>query len=383
MSCLYADICGGCSFRRLDVETYRRQKETAFAEILSRLPAAPRSLGDSVFINDGERRRASMAFSNRNGKLNIGFNAAKSSEIVDVRHCLLLTRRLNDNLANIRRLIAEICALPFTVKGRGRKTSQTFLDGGDVWMSEVANGIDIVLEFNKELELAHRMVIFEMAQLFPDIIRISHRRHPGSFPEPIIEKAPPYIEIAGVSVYVPAGTFLQASAAAEKALIKLVLEALGNTEGKIADLFCGVGTFSYPLSRNLRNKITSVDSSDELLEAFRQSANRNVIPNIEIVNRNLFKYPLDASELKGFKAVVFDPPRAGAEAQAAALAALPTDARPEKIIAVSCNPHSFVRDAAILQNGGYVLEKVTMVDQFIYSPHMELVALFCHLPEVC
>ena len=101
-----------------------------------------------------------------------------------------------------------------------------------------------------------------------------------------------------------------------------------------------------------------------------------MLNNIEIETKNLFKYPLDTNELAGFKAVVFDPPRAGAEAQAKELAKLEKTIRPEKVIAVSCNPQSFVRDANILTNGGYVLQEITLVDQFIYSNHSELVALF-------
>ena len=101
-----------------------------------------------------------------------------------------------------------------------------------------------------------------------------------------------------------------------------------------------------------------------------------MIPNIEILNRNLFKYPLAGKELYGFSAIVFDPPRAGAKEQVTAISVLPSEEKPQKIIAISCNPHSFVRDANILISGGYELVSVTMVDQFIYSRHSELVALF-------
>ena len=149
----------------------------------------------------------------------------------------------------------------------------------------------------------------------------------------------------------------------------------GESGGKIADLFCGVGTFSYPLSKNIKNKIVAADSSRSLLEGFRQSVNKNMIPNIEIVEKNLFKYPLDEKELNGFDLVVFDPPRAGAEAQAKKIAAMGTSA-PQKVIAVSCNPHSFVKDANILIGAGFKLEEITLVDQFAYSNHSELVALF-------
>ena len=299
----------------------------------------------------------------------------KSAEIVDIQKCCLLAPQLNAVLPEVRDLLAELCSLPFSEK-KGRKIQQTFLTAGDVWLCQADNGIDLVLEFDGELDLSRRMVIFEKAQNSEKIIRISHRRRNNETPEPVVEKFPPLVDIAGVNVYIPAGCFMQASGEAERVLIGLVLKYLGNTEGNIADLFCGMGTFSYPLSHNIRNKITAVDSSAELLNAFAKSIHKNMIPNIEIKNKNLFKYPLDENELKNFTAIVFDPPRAGASAQVAKMAALSPDSRTQKIIAVSCNPESFVNDANVLLEGGYCLKEITMVDQFICSNHMELVALF-------
>ena len=112
------------------------------------------------------------------------------------------------------------------------------------------------------------------------------------------------------------------------------------------------------------------------LDGFKTSVNRNQIPNIEVIRKNLFKYPLDERELKDVGLVVFDPPRAGAAAQAAVFASLSDAEKPENIIAVSCNPHSFVKDATLLLKGGYKIAELTLVDQFAYSNHSELIALF-------
>lgn len=374
-ACSYAEICGGCLYRREAPEDYQERKEEAFRRVMAGLKKQPEQYGNPVFIPDGTRRRASLAFRRHKGKLVLGFNMRKSAEIVDIQKCCLLTPQLNAVLPEVRDLLTELCSLPFSEK-KGRKIQQTFLTAGDVWLCQADNGIDLVLEFDSELDLSRRMVIFEKAQNSKKIIRISHRRRNNETPEPVVEKFPPLVDIAGVNVYIPAGCFMQASGEAERTLIGLVLKYLGNTEGNIADLFCGMGTFSYPLSRNIRNKITAVDSSAELLNAFAKSIHKNMIPNIEIKNKNLFKYPLDENELKNFTAIVFDPPRAGASAQVAKMAALSPDSRTQKIIAVSCNPESFVNDANVLLEGGYCLKEITMVDQFICSNHMELVALF-------
>ena len=381
MTCPYSANCGGCRCREKTFEEYLRYKNDNFTRILSALPAPRQGFDKAVFIPDGTRRRASMAFLYRHEHLTLGFNAAKSDKIVDVTSCALLTDDLNAVLPELRKLLLSLCITPFQTKSRSRQISAEFLKQGDVWLSQADNGIDIVLEFDKPLGLEHRSIIFEWMQKMPAVIRLSHRRRKDLPSEPVVEKTLPCLNIAGFDIPVPAGTFMQASKAAETALINLVLDYLAPVEGRIADLFCGMGTFSYPLSRNPKNKILAADSSDESLTAFQAAINRNMISNIEIINRNLFKYPLDAAELKGFDAVIFDPPRAGASAQMSMLSALPPTERPRKIVAVSCNPNTFVRDAKILLAGGYVFEKAVLVDQFIYSEHMELVALFTPIVE--
>lgn len=375
MSCPYQDSCGGCTLRSLGEPEYRRQKIAAFEAVLQRLHQTGISQGNPVFIGDSTRRRASLAFIYKRSVLTFGFNEAKSSNLVDIVSCPLLTPAINAVLPAIRNLLAEICAAGRRQK-KGKKVLRQPIASGDVFICETFNGIDIVLEYDVPLELPHRMAIFEAAQNSPEIIRISHRRKVNDSAEPVVEKAKPYNQIGGHDIYIPAGTFLQPSIAGEQALTSLVLKYLGNTGGNIADLFCGVGTFSYVLASDINNKITAVDSSPELLKGFQETINKNMIPNIKILQRNLFKYPLADKELSGFDAIVFDPPRAGASAQIAEVVKLAPEGRPGKIIAVSCNPHTFVNDANALLDNGYRLQEITLVDQFTYSNHSEAVALF-------
>ena len=164
--------------------------------------------------------------------------------------------------------------------------------------------------------------------------------------------------IAGFSIPIPQGVFLQASKASETAMINKVMEYMGNTTGKIADLFCGLGTFTYPLVQNKENEIISSDSSSASLQGLQKALNRNQIQNVKIIERNLFKDPMDASDLKGVKALVIDPPRAGAHEQCRVLATLSSAERPEKIVFVSCNPKTFVYDATTLIESGYEFKKV-------------------------
>lgn len=379
MACPWEDVCGGCTFRSYSEADYREHKQRELRRILETLPVGRLNFGPPVFVGDGARRRATFAFSVRRGDLVLGFNRRRSEELVNLASCPLLVPEINAALPEIRRLIAELCKIPQPLPKNSKKHKKNLpvrIGQGDVAVCAADNGLDLVLEFDAELGLEHKMAVFEWSENNSSVIRISHRRKAFGAVEPLIEKAKPQIAVGGSCVYIPAGTFLQASSAGERALTGLVLQYLGGTRGKIADLFCGVGTFSYPLAALKGNKILAVDSSRELLEGFRNSINRNMLANIEIWERNLFKYPLAGKELSGFDVLVFDPPRAGAAAQMEAVAALPPAGRPQKIIAVSCNPHSFVKDAGILLACGYELRETTLVDQFAYSNHSELVALF-------
>ncbi len=375
MTCPYQQTCGGCPYHNLGLADYQKLKIEQFSRIISQLNPKDIKTGEPIFIADGTRRRAELAFKHNRGNLVLGFNESKSHEIINIESCPLLTAKINKVIPQLRLFLSEFCNIKVSEKLKNKKFRTYNIGSGDVWLTEAVNGVDMLLEINEPMGLEHRMALCDFANGAEDIARISVQSG-KSKPETVIEKSRPYLSIGGYQVFIPAGTFLQASNAGEQALISLVLKYIGDSQGNIADLFCGVGTFSYPLAANPKNKITAVDSSDELLAGFQKSVNHNTIPNIKISRKNLFKYPLDTNELKGFDIVVFDPPRAGAAAQTAQLAAMPDEDKPQKVIAVSCNPHTFVNDANTLISGGYRIIEITLVDQFVYSTHSELVALF-------
>ncbi len=374
--CIFNDLCGGCSFRNLDIKEYQKQKQENLQKILQPLSEQNFIFEKPIFVDDGCRRRACMTFEMKKGKFILGFNANRSTEIADIEYCIMLTPEINSCLVFIRRLIEEICAVRIASSQKKKKITYSSVQKGDVWITQADNGLDLVLEFSEPITLDMRQIVFEQLSAQDKIIRVSHRHSPSEQPEVIMEKIKPFITIRGYEVYIPAGTFLQPSKAGENALIDTVEKYLGEINGKVADLFCGVGTFSYSLAGKKGLKTVAVDCSSELLSGFQTSINKQMLSNIEIINRNLFKYPLEGEELNGFSAIIFDPPRSGAMAQVEAIVKLPEEKRPQKLVAISCNPHTFVRDAQILTNGGFGLKKITMVDQFVYSLHCELVALF-------
>jgi 23S rRNA (uracil1939-C5)-methyltransferase len=173
-----------------------------------------------------------------------------------------------------------------------------------------------------------------------------------------------------VTVVPPPGAFVQASAEAEAAMAGLVVEHLAGAR-RVADLFSGFGAFALALARHV--PVKAVEESQAALDALNAALRRaGGLKRIETERRDLFAFPLSLGELKNFDGVVFDPPRAGARAQASALAG--SDVR--RIAAVSCNPASFARDARILVDGGFRLERAVPVDQFVYSAETEVVGLF-------
>jgi len=167
----------------------------------------------------------------------------------------------------------------------------------------------------------------------------------------------------------PPGAFLQATAEGEQALVAAVLAAVGGA-WRIADLFAGCGTFALPLAAGA--EVLAVEGDAAMPAALAAAQRPPGLRPVRTETRDLFRRPLLAADLAGFEAVVIDPPRAGAEAQSHALAAsaVPT------VAAVSCDPATFARDARILVDGGYRLVRVQPIDQFRWSGHVELAALF-------
>jgi len=377
MGCALFHNCGGCSFRELDIKTYRVQKEKQVKTFLEEKLGDLSTVWQSpVFLDDGTRRRAAFVFEYKKQKLFFGFNENKSHQIVDVSKCLMVTEKINNSLEDLKGLISSLCAIVVQKKIKGKRFETEQILSGDLEVLEAENGLDVVLETQVPLGLEHRMEICDFMNEHEAFIRFSWRKKHAFEAEPILEKTKPFIKIGGVDVFVAPGDFLQASKEGERALVKLVVDGVSKVRGNVADLFCGIGTFSYALSELKGNKVLAVDVSKSLLKNFQNTIDKQMIQNIQIQEKNLFLYPLTAEELTGLDVIVFDPPRAGAKAQVKEICRIEKDKRPEIIVAVSCNPETFAFDAQKLLEGGYVIEKMTMVDQFVYSNHSEIVCVF-------
>jgi len=349
-ACRHFGKCGGCQlqhvaeaaladFVRDRVVGALEGQQLACAEVRPALLSPPHS-----------RRRAALTALRSGKQVAIGFNAAQSNQIVDMRMCPLLLPELFALVAPVRELLGLIAP-----QRRPVKVKLQMLDQGVELILEgvKAEGLDAAMAL-QDFAGAHRLARFAIDQ--------------GDGLETLWQPDPPTVRFGDIAVEVPPFAFLQATAVGQSALIAAVTEAIGEA-GAVADLFAGVGTFA--LSMQAGRKIYAAEGARDAIAALTGAANR-ARALVATEHRDLFRRPLVPAELDRFGAVILDPPRAGAEEQVKQIAASSVPA----IAYVSCNPASFARDAKMLVAGGYRLDWVQPVGQFRWSTHVELAARF-------
>jgi 23S rRNA (uracil1939-C5)-methyltransferase len=352
--CPYFGRCGGCSLQQWQDDAYAAWKGGLLAEALGRRGLDDVELRPLARMAPGLRRRARFSLGTRGQGLSLGFNRRDSHAIVDIDHCLLLVPELDRLIEPLRSGLEGLLA-----------------PGGHAALEATATrtGVDVLIEqAGAPPPASLRMRLGGLAERL-DLARISWGR-PGEESEPIAMRRAPTESFGGVAVTLPPGGFLQPSREGEALLLAEAREALAGA-GQIADLFAGCGSFSLPLAKEA--KVHAVEGDRSATEALQAAVKRaNIAHRITVERRDLERAPLQPVELKRFDALLFDPPRSGAKPQAEALArsSLPI------VAAVSCSPASFARDARILVDGGYRLDWARPVDQFPWSPHLEIVARF-------
>lgn len=348
--CRHFTRCGGCSLQHMASAAYqtwkREQVEMALrargldVEVAPLLPAAPRS-----------RRRATFAVTRTKKGVTVGYYERGSHEIVSISECPLV-------IPEIERFVPRLGEL--VLPGLSRRTRASAL------VTSTLNGLDVALTGGKPLDGPLRAELGQRAQA-ADVARLSWDG------EIIAERRLPEIGLSGLRVALPIGGFLQPTGEGEEALVRLVREGVGRAR-RVVDLFAGCGTFSAALAGSA--SVHAVEGEKKALAALERAVHRQGpdlgLKPLTVETRDLARRPLLADELKKFEAVVIDPPRAGALAQAEEIARSDVPL----VVSVSCNPATFARDTRALADGGYRLESVTPVDQFLWSAHVELVGIF-------
>lgn len=345
-ACRHFTVCGGCALQHLEEAAYREFKRQRVVEPL-RQAGISAEVAPLVSCPRESRRRVVLAARRTERGMLLGFHRPMSPEIVDIRECPV-------SLPSIVAALDDLRAVARLAGNTPRAFRMT--------VTVTASGLDVALAESGRLDDATRRNLSDLA------IRLGLARL-SIDGEIVVEPKKPVLMAGDVAVSPPAGAFLQAVESAEDAMAGLALAHLGKAR-RVADLFAGSGAFTFRLARHAEVHAVEGDAAalSALDRAFRHSAG---LKKVTGERRDLFRRPLLPRELDRFDGVVFDPPRAGAEEQATQLArsAVP------RVVAVSCNPATLARDLSILVAGGYGIASVTPIDQFLWSPHVEAVAL--------
>jgi 23S rRNA (uracil1939-C5)-methyltransferase len=349
--CRHFGDCGGCALQHLDRQTYRAAKLDGLRRALARVAIDP-GLVAPLRVVPPARRRARLGLARprdpRQGA-RVGFRQRFRHGVVDLRECLVLEPGLFALAGELRRLVPDL----LTPGG-----------AAEVTLTRTDSGIDLLLEAAEPPGLGAFEGLARLAAEC-DLPRIVWRSRAKEIL--VVERRPVRVLLSGVAVPFPPGAFVQASETAERILVDEVTAGVGPRR-PVLDLYAGLGAFAFALAG--AGPVHAVEGDARTAAALARAAVG--VPGVTVERRDLARDPLPPEALARCAAAVFDPPRAGAAHQAAALAASALDT----VVAVSCNPATFARDAARLIAGGFRLERVAPVDQFVWTPHLELAAVF-------
>jgi 23S rRNA (uracil1939-C5)-methyltransferase len=346
--CPWFGTCGGCAAQHMSASLYRRWKRDLVVEALERAGVAA-EVGDLVDAHGAGRRRATFHARFPHGQPDeVGFMRARSHDIIAIDNCPLFSPGMAGAIPAARALSGDLRGLMKPL---------------DIGITATLDGLDVDLRGSGPLGRAEAQKLAQTADAL-DLARVSNHG------EIVIERRPPRVAFGEALVRLPPGAFQQATEAGEAWLAEFAKRALADAK-KVADLFCGAGAFALRLARG--REVFAAEADPAAIAALaRAAATTPCLRKLEAETRDLFRRPLQAGELAAFDAALIDPPRAGAIEQARALAAsaLPL------VVSISCNAATFARDARILVDGGFQIDSLIPLDQFRFSAHVEIAAVF-------
>ena len=348
--CPYFDRCGGCTLQQLIPESYRAFKTQMLHGVLERA-GFPNANAQVKFLPPRSRRRVEFKVKHDQDRIALAFHELRSHVAVAVDECLLLVPQLQALIAPLNE----------------RLSHQVFSEAlYSVSVTAADIGIDMLLTF-KDYDLSALPPLESLAGKL-GVARIFVRTQDA---KAVIAAniAPVEMQLGPDAIALPPESFLQATGEGQAELTRIALEATQSASA-VVDLFCGIGSYSFPLSQYTKTHAVELDAS--MVQSVERGIKRHSIANLTAEKRDLFKQPLSAQELSKFSAAIINPPRLGAKAQTQALA----QSRINTIAMISCNPSTFARDALILKQAGFACESVQGIDQFVWSPHLEIAAVF-------
>ena len=348
--CKHFGTCGGCALQHMSDAAVLEWKQSEVALAFSRAHIET-DMEPCISSSSHSRRRVTFSALRTGGLILLGFHRREDGEVMDIEHCPILMEKIESMFDQFRNVATTLI--------RGNEEIQIAVNACD-------NGLDLNLLLEQDPS-EDMMAAFVRAFAKTPFLRAAING------DVVVEKEKPFVSFGNATVIPPPGGFLQAVVDAETAMAAIVCDHLKNRK-RVVDLFSGCGTFSLRLAENSR--VHAVETQSDALSALMAASGTKGLRSITTETRDLEELPLMASELKSFDGLCIDPPRAGAEPQIKEIA----KASIRAIAYVSCNPTTLARDAAVLIKGGYILEKVTPIDQFVFSPHVEVVACFSKKP---
>ncbi len=354
--CRHFGTCGGCRLQHLPSSDYRDWKRD---QILKALRSQGIDCDSCRSLTQGRpatRRRLRLAFANQDRRTVLGFRRRARHEIVQIRECPIALPAIANFFKPLHRVLASL---------------DMAKEGGEVSITKVESGIDLLFDTKTEPSLGDREKLAALAEE-EDLARIAWRPDVMSAVEPVAARCDVTVLFGDVLVNLPSGAFLQATDVAERAIVDAVMSAVDGA-GRIADFFSGCGAIGLPLARH-GQRVQAYERDPAMVRTLNAAARyAGLHMKIQAESRDLDRDPLTGTELAPFDALILDPPRAGARVQVDAIA---EHEQPFRLAMVSCNPATFARDSRILIDSGYRLKWVQPVDAFVYSAEIELVAAF-------
>lgn len=360
--CAHFGRCGGCQLQQLDEESLVNFVEARVANASASQELGAELITPAHLSPPASRRRASLRAESSQGRVVIGFREAKSNRLVELTQCPVLLPELVEILGPLRKLLIRVGQGKHAGKGKHVHARLA----ADIEMTRVEQGIDLAIKGLTVEGLAATEAMLDFARDH-GLARLTLDQGYGY--EGLWEPEPVTVSLAGVSVPFPPGSFLQATADGEEALVAAAREWLSGC-ATVADLFSGLGTFAFALA-GPGTKVLAAEAARDAHLACKAAAGRAQLP-VHAMHRDLFRNPLMPDELNRFAAVLLDPPRAGAREQVQRIA----ESTVPRVVYISCNPSSWARDAAMLVEAGYRLAELRPVGQFRWSTHVELASLF-------
>ncbi len=351
--CPHFGVCGGCALQHWAPEPYLAWKVARLAGTLARQHIETEILAPFA-TGPGTRRRVALhARSGSREAARLGYKARKSWDLVEIAVCPIADPALQAAIPALKRLAAPLFEHPKSAPTLHVTLTPTGIDVEITGVEKKSGG----LSADARVALAERAAAGGFIRVTLD-------------GEAAYLARQPQVRLGPAMVALPPGAFLQATPQAERAMAAFVAEAAAGA-GRIADLYCGVGTFTFGLAGIA--PVHAADGSAEAVHALSSAlASAPGLHGVTAEARDLTRRPMLAQELRKTDVVVLDPPRAGAIEQSRELAA----SKVARVIGVSCSPATFARDARTLIDAGFTLERVLPVDQFLWSPHIELVGVF-------